>query len=366
MGYMDTRQRIKNVFSLVRRDLDAIIVLNEKSQNPSFSYLTGLSKGVFEGAVAVFEESGDFSLIMSKLDKSSIDISNATVYTADDKNGKKIKDILKETTSNFKTIGIDGNNISYSAYRGLRRILVRKRFIDVGKEILKSRLIKDTYEINCIKKACKIADRALADLPDIIKEGISEREVALELEYRMRLYGADEKSFDTIVAFGKNSAIPHHITSNRRLKRGDIVLIDMGARYNGYVSDITRSYVFGSPNDKQREMFDTVLHAQQIGINKIKEGTKFGEIFEIIHRYIENTKFKGKFIHSAGHTIGLEVHDGFSIAKGAKERFKNGITFTIEPGVYLKAFGGIRIEDDILIEDGRARVLTQALKEIEI
>ena len=347
------RDRLEKIFSRV--DVDCIVVMNKSPPVPSFFYITGLCGGLFEGCFAVaFRDR--CVLLSAGLDY----VKSDEIEVVDFKNSNDLKKKLQELTRLCKKVGFDGMATSYHDYQKLRKLLRGKKLVDIGTEMVKCRFNKDDYEIEMIRRACKVADRVFDKIIDDLKEGIKEKEMAIMIETLIKEYGGDDKAFDSIVAFGKNSAIPHHVPGNRRLRRGDIILLDFGARYRGYVSDITRSFVYGRADDRIREVFDVVLRAQQIGKDTIKEGVKLEEPHDRVARYINGTRFRGKFIHSLGHTIGLEVHDGYRLGKGCKEIFSNGVTFTIEPGVYLKSVGGIRIEDDFVFMNGRVKRLSRA------
>jgi Xaa-Pro dipeptidase len=350
-------QRVKGIFSLIK-DVEVMVI---KGSSPSFFYITGL-QGEYEGAVALAWRDGRVDVLLSQLEETPD--SEISFHRIRDR--KEMKEKLIRLTNKAKRIGFDGRYTSYADYKDIRRTLKEKRFYDVGKELLRARLIKDRYEIESIEKACKIVSRIATELPELLKDGITEREVANEIANRMRRYGARKEAFSAVVAFGKNSAIPHHLHGERKLKRGDIVLSDFGAVVNGYISDISRTFVYGRASKSQSRMYEVVLGAQRIGIESLKEGITFASLHRRVQRYIDKTEFKGRFLHSTGHSIGIEVHDGFEISAKCRERFSSGMAFTIEPGIYLPGIGGVRIEDDVVIEEGRIRVLTSAPKDFEV
>ena len=358
----DIKDRVEKIFSLIKGDVDYIFSIKRSSPNPTFSYITGLTYGLFEGSLALIKRDGSINLITSGLDK--IEDNYIEVFVI--KNQRDFKEVTRNLTKDCSSIGFDGRYTTFSDYKMMKRLVGKKRFHDVSKELLLSRLKKDDYEINMIRKACRISDKIFEELIEDLKEGIKEKELALKIEILAKSLGGDDLSFKSIVAFGKNSAIPHHVSGNKKLKRNEIVLLDFGVKYRGYVSDMTRSFVYGKADNTVREMFEVVSTAQNIGRDMIKEGVKFEDVHKEIYNFIEKSKFKGKFIHSSGHTIGLEVHDGFSLVNGVKERFSNGVTFTIEPGIYLKSVGGIRIEDDFVFLNGRVRKLTHSPTFLEI
>ena len=358
---MMIEERIKKIFSLTKKDIDAIIVKNS-NLNPSFFYLTGLPREFYEGAIAVAWKDGRVDVIVSRIEQT--EDSELIFHTV--KDSEETKKLLKQLAKDANCIGFDGIHTTVSSYRVMRRVFQKKRFYDVGRDILRARLIKSKDEIEKIKRACRIASRVADEIVDILKESITEREVADEIVYRLRRYGARREAFETIVAFGRNSAIPHYLHGEKRLKKDEIVLVDFGAVVDGYVSDISRTFVYGRASERQKKMYEVVLKAQKMAVESIKEGMVFESLHKKVQRCIDKTEFRGRFIHSTGHTIGIEVHDGFGISTGCKERFSSGMTFTVEPGIYIPEIGGVRIEDDIVIENGKAKVLTTASKVFEV
>lgn len=356
------RDRVRKIFSLIDHEVDCICLIKGGEANPSFSYITGLTKGLFEGSFVLVRRDGDIHIITSGLDK--IEDDEFCVFIAKEK--KDIENKIRELTKDVSVIGFDGRYTNFSDYRMIKKWCGKRKLKDVGKQILLARLQKDDFEVGLIKKACRLSDEVFDELIKEIKEGITERRLALKIEMLAIEIGGDGTSFKSIVAFGRNSAIPHHVPGNKRLRKKDIVLLDFGVRYKGYVSDITRSFVYGRADKRMRCIYDTVCMAQEIGRKNIREGTRFEDVHKRIHGYIEEVGFKGKFIHSSGHTIGLDVHDGFRLYHGCKERFLEGVTFTIEPGIYLKNIGGIRIEDDFVFSNGKAKRLTLASRFLEL
>ena len=239
------------------------------------------------------------------------------------------------------------------------------RFFDVSDSFAKTRLVKDENEILTIKKACKIADKAMEEIPNILYEGMYEFELAAEIDYLMRKNGANKTAFDTISSFGKNSAEPHYTHGNVKLKKGDFVLCDFGACFKKYNSDITRTFIFGKASEKQKDIHKVVLKGQKIGFDLIKPGIKANVVHNAVKTSIDKTEFKDRFIHSSGHSIGLSVHDGgagFSI--DCKIELEENMIFTVEPGVYISGLGGVRIEYNVLIKKDGIEILTKASRDL--
>jgi Xaa-Pro aminopeptidase len=224
------------------------------------------------------------------------------------------------------------------------------------------RTIKEPEELALITRAVEISDAAIEAVTATIEEGETERSVAWRLEKHMRESGAESIAFDTIVAAGPNSALPHHRPSDRSIVAGEPIVIDMGARYQGYNSDITRTICLGKPDETFRKIYDTVLIAQLTASATIQSNMTSGEADGIARAIIEEAGYGEQFGHSLGHGIGLAVHEFPRVGPSAEDPLANGTVFTIEPGIYIPGWGGVRIEDTVVMESGQVRALTQAHK----
>lgn len=226
------------------------------------------------------------------------------------------------------------------------------------------RYVKDSQEIDYIRKAADIADQALAQLLPLLKEGVTERSMALELEYNMSKLGSECPAFDTILLFGERSALPHGVPGERTLKQGDLILCDFGATINGYRSDMTRTYVLGEPSFKQKEIYRTVLKAQAAAISAIKDGVT-GEYLNAKSQAILNespyAQYQGEGL---GHGVGLDLHESPFIGKVCRHIIKKGCVITIEPGIYIPDWGGIRIEDDVVLTEQGLEILNNSPKSL--
>lgn len=221
------------------------------------------------------------------------------------------------------------------------------------------RLLKEGEELLNVKKACSIAAKAFEIIKPKIKEGVTEREIAIEIEYTMQKMGASGKSFDLIVAFGPNSALPHHETSLRKLKKNEVVLIDFGCIYERYCSDMTRTFFYGKPNDEFLKVYDIVDKAQKMGIKAVKSGIAARTIDKICRDYISEKGYGQYFIHGTGHGVGLEIHEEPSLNTKSNAILKKGMTITVEPGIYLYGKFGIRIEDTVYVTSNGCEILTK-------
>ena len=230
--------------------------------------------------------------------------------------------------------------------------------------ISKARLTKTTNEIEIIEKACKLGDIGFKTIYDSIEEGMTEVELAAEAEYAMRKAGAEGTSFPTIVATGERSAFPHAKTSEKKVKKGDIILVDIGARYEGYCSDLTRTFIFGKKNQDKEKLINLVNEIQEFTVNKIKVGMKCAEIDKIARDlFIEKNKEWGsRFIHSLGHGVGIDIHENPYLSPISQETIEENMVVTVEPGLYIPGLGGARTEDLIVVQKDGFRSLTHADK----
>ena len=230
------------------------------------------------------------------------------------------------------------------------------------------RLLKDSFELHRLEDAAKIAVDALAQLIDAgeLRAGRTEKEVAADLEHRMRLLGSERVSFDTIVASGPNSALPHYAAGDRELTDGDLVTIDFGAHYVGFNSDMTRTFCIGEPSDFNREIYEIVLQAQKAGVAAATPGRPLVDVDKACRDIITEAGYGDYFVHSTGHGIGLEVHEGPAASTRAQGVLEENMTLTIEPGIYVPGKGGVRIEDTLIITSGAPKVITPASKELTI
>lgn len=351
------------MFSHLTTQPDLIFLQNasEPFIDDNFFYVTGLSQGLFEGSTALLYPDGGFELIVSELEAETVIHANAHLHVYHKKD--ESKNLIRSKLESATTIGINFAGIVHQTFRKLQEQFPSKEFIDVSDAFTKSRAIKDDTEITHIKKACHIADQVMEKIPELTRESIYEYELAAEIGYLLQKNGADKPAFDIISSFGVHTAEPHYTHANTQLHRGDLVLCDFGACFKRYNSDITRTFIFGNPTKQQQDMYETVLEAQQIGIETAQAGISACEVHQAVSRYIEKTPFAGRFIHSTGHSLGLAVHDGgIGFTEECTGKLQENMVLTIEPGIYLPGIGGVRIEDDVLIKKQGVEVLTTSSK----
>jgi Xaa-Pro aminopeptidase len=263
-------------------------------------------------------------------------------------------------------LGFEGAFLTYEKYIQFKEKLNIKEFVSMGNLIENLRIIKDFDEINLIKEAVRISDKAFSHVLQYIKPGITEIEIAAEIEYFMKKQGASGSSFETIVASGKRSAMPHASASEKKLEQGDAVILDFGALYRGYRSDITRTVFIGSPDKELLKIYNVVLEAQSRSLEGAHKGLTGKEVDQIGREFIKRAGYGNSFGHGLGHGVGLEIHEEPRLSPMGNIRLENGMTVTIEPGIYISGLGGVRIEDLIVISDDKPIILTEAAKEIII
>jgi Xaa-Pro aminopeptidase len=236
--------------------------------------------------------------------------------------------------------------------------------IPVSGIVEKLREIKDPEEVRLIKKAVEIADIAYEKVARAINAGMTEKHIAWELEKSLRENGSESIPFEIIVASGPNAALPHAQPSDREIRSGDAIVIDMGARYRGYVSDMSRTLCIGTPDDTFKRVYGIVLDAQRAAMSIIKEGTTGQEADNAARKIIVKAGYGEDFGHALGHGVGLAAHELPRLGQGAKEKLTAGMIFTVEPGIYLTGWGGVRIEDTVMLVEGKAKSITKAGKVI--
>jgi len=265
----------------------------------------------------------------------------------------------------IKRAGFESASLTFSSYRSLLEKLANVlELIPVEDEIKSLRSIKDAQELASIRTAIDIASNAFLHMIKMIKEGIIEREIALEMEFLMKRNGAEALSFDIIVASGKRSALPHGKATEKRIEQGDLILIDFGSGYQGYHSDQTRTIVCGNPSSEQKKVYQVVKEAHDRAIEVIRPGLPIQDVDAAARNHIREKGYGEYFGHGTGHGIGIAVHEEPGINTENKGVVQEGMVFTIEPGIYVPNWGGVRIEDMIRVGPQGAEVLTFLPREL--
>ncbi len=265
-----------------------------------------------------------------------------------------------------KRLGFEADDITVSQFERFKQA-----FSDKGAEAtlesttgltLELRAVKDHHELDLLARAIEISDEAFDEVSKEISPGMTEAEISARVEQAVKSRGAESVSFETIVAAGPNAARPHHRAGDTVIREGQTIVIDMGARYQGYCSDLTRTIVLGDADDKTKRVYDIVLSAQLAAIELVEAGMTGSDTDMLARKVIQETGHGDDFGHSLGHGVGLQVHENPGVGPTSKGELKDGMVFTIEPGIYLPGWGGVRIEDIVVLEQGKARVMSKARK----
>lgn len=265
----------------------------------------------------------------------------------------------------LRRVGFESAGVTYRLYRELTEALDGE-VVPVEDEVERLRWAKDPPEVERIARAQELADDAFDRVVSKLSEGMTERQVAFELERHMREAGAERLAFDSIVAFGENAAEPHHGPADRPLRRGDVVKLDFGSVVDGYHSDMTRTVVFGEPPEELAGVYDVVRRAQQAGIDAVRAGVRGADADRAARSVIEDAGYGDRFGHSLGHGVGLEIHEGPTLRSESSDELPQGAVVTVEPGIYLPGVGGVRIEDMVVVQADGARVLPRTTKDLVV
>lgn len=279
--------------------------------------------------------------------------------------GPSVNDNLKQLLqeARISRLGFEEDHTSFSTYRKYESDLKPCELVPVSGMVEELRMFKDNDELKIMKEAADLVDKTFLHMLEVLNPGVSEWDACLELETFMRKHGASGPSFETIIASGERSALPHGAASSKIMQNTEFVTMDFGAIYNGYCSDITRTVFLGEPTAKHREIYDIVLEAQMHTLEQLKPGMTGREGDALARDTIVRYGYGDMFGHSTGHGLGMEVHEQPRLSKLSDTILKPGMVVTVEPGIYIPGFGGVRIEDDIVITDTGVRRLTESTKD---
>jgi Xaa-Pro aminopeptidase len=342
---------------LAKEKLDCLLV----SHPPDWYYLSG-----FTG------ESG--ALLVGRKNVTLVTDGRFTVQARDETSGVRLhrqKGSLSEATGGFlragskKKVGFDPAHFSVGEFGALRKATgTGFQWRPVPGLINGLRMRKDAGELAQMRKAAILAGDVVRGVLGLLKPGIREFEVAAEIEYEMRKRGASGPAFETIVAFGERSALPHARPTAKRLRKNELVVLDLGAILGHYCSDMTRTVYVGRAPERIRRWYGAVLEAQGAAIAAVGNGVTCGDVDNAARQVLAGHRLERYFVHSTGHGLGLEVHEDPRVARGQKRRLEPGNVITIEPGVYVEGIGGIRIEDDVVVHSNRTEILTRVERDL--
>jgi Xaa-Pro aminopeptidase len=342
---------------LVAENIDALIVTNM----PQVRYLTGFSGS--SGLLVLTPKNADFITDFRYTDQAKAQVNGASVTISKGDSFNAIKDQQSLKTKNLR-VGFSGEFMPVSARERLAKHLPDSLLINADAVLSDLGWVKDAEEIANIKKAAAIADVAFERVLNIVKPGVAEKEIAAELEYQMLMLGSEIPAFETIVASGYRSAMPHGVASGKKVKKGDFVTFDFGATVNGSVCDITRTVVVGKATERQKKIYNIVLKSQLAGCRKIRAGVPGKAVDDVCRQIITKAGFGKNFGHGTGHGIGIFIHMGPRLSQLSNDKLLPNNVVTVEPGIYISGWGGVRIEDDVIVTPSGGQVINRAEKKL--
>lgn len=343
---------------LKEKKLDAILV----SDPFNMRYITGFRGG--EGYVYLSEQR-QVLLTDSRYTTQARDEADGFEIVQVDGTADYIKRLygfMQE--ENVKVLGFEDEHLIYVSVKGLQDGCPGVEFAALGGALNRLRIIKNEAELKALRQAEHVGDLAFEEILKIIRPGMTELQVAAELEYSMKKNGAVRTSFETIVASGINSAMPHAIPSEKKIESGDFVTMDFGCMIDGYCSDMTRTIVVGKADEKQKEIYNIVLQAQLAALDAVKAGMKGSEVDKVARDIIYSAGYQECFGHGLGHSVGLFIHEDPRLSPKCHEVLEENMIQTVEPGIYVPGFGGVRIEDMIIVKKDGHENLTHSPKEL--
>ena len=263
-------------------------------------------------------------------------------------------------------VGFDGNTVTYTQFTDIKQALPKVKFLPKADCIERIAVVKDDGEIAKIRRAVEITDRVFTEIIPLLKPGVSELDIAAEISYRQRKHGSEADAFESIVASGERSALPHGRATSKKLKKHELVTLDFGCVVDGYHSDMTRTVVLGTPKTEAKKIYNIVLDAQVRAIESVRSGMKTKDLDAVARTYIRKKGYDKFYRHSLGHGLGLQIHEPPRISVLSTAMLETGNVVTIEPGIYIPNFGGVRIEDDVIVRNGTCEVLNKSPKELLI
>ncbi len=343
---METAEnRSTTLAMLLPENADAALIISETNRR----YFTGFVSSL--GYLFV-TRSGSFLLVDSRYEEAARkQARNCEVILF-----KKLSDTMKEliVQKKLRSIMLESSAFTLTEADRIEAIFSQAGAVSIRSGALdeligRQRIIKTSEEIAKMRRAQRITEDSFRETIKLIREGVTEKELALDLEFRMRRSGAEAVSFDLIVLTGSKTSMPHGVPDYTKIRYGDFILFDIGATFEGYHSDMTRTVAFGRADNSQKRIYDTVLQAQLHALDTVREGATCGEVDRAARSYIDNAGYQGLFGHSTGHGVGLDIHEAPSVSPESSLELKSGMVITVEPGIYVQGKGGVRIEDMVVV-----------------
>lgn len=343
--------------SLKANEIDAMLVSN-------FSNIFYYSKFKGTNATLLIFEEHRYLITDFRYEQQAkqLDTGYEVLCTTDEETLVDVINKLKKKHK-FSSLGLEGDTITRNEWLQFEKTLTA-RLIDLNIDGV--RAVKSADEVVLIKEAIHIAEKAFEDTMDYLKPGMSELEVCRYLENKMLDYGAEEPSFNTIVASGYRGALPHGVASDKIIEEHELITFDFGCKYKGYCSDITRTVALGTVDQQLIDIYNTVLEANLLGIETVRANMSGQEVDKVVRDFIDAQGYKGMFGHGLGHSFGVDIHEDPRLRSDVDHKLEVGNIVTIEPGIYVPGVGGVRIEDDILLTENGIEILTTLSKDLRI
>ncbi len=348
-------KREKKLWNCMDRRIDGILITSPENVR----YLCGFTGS--EGSLLLTRGEGFFFTDGRYTTQARQQVVNVPVVTFKDKY-KAIGRTIKKL--HIKTLAFEARTVTVAALNDLLKAAPPLETMPCTDNLDMLRALKDTEEIKLLKKAAGIAHTGLQETLTLMRPGMLETEVATELEYRMRRHGAEDLAFQTIVASGHRSALPHGIASQKKIRAGEFVTIDYGCIYQGYCSDETCTVIMGEPAKRQKNVYMAVKQAHDRALQAVRPGKALKAIDAVARRHLEKAGLGKQFTHGTGHCLGLCVHEMPVVSPRSQARAEKGMVFTIEPGAYFPKWGGVRIEDTVVVTAEGCRLITQSPKKL--
>lgn len=347
--------RIKKVRELLfNRKIDAVLIYKPENRR-YFSGFTGTT-----GFIIITKNEAKFITDFRYIEQAQNQCKDFEIVEIS--KSKTLINVIEKL--DIGTLGIEEEYFTYGNALDFQSRLKEITLVKLDSALTKIRAVKEEEELKAISQAAEITDKGFKYILNYIKPGVSEKDIALELEFFMRKQGASSASFNFIVASGERSSLPHGVASSKLIEKGDFVTLDFGCIYDGYCSDMTRTVVVGKADDRQKKIYDIVLKTQITALETVKPGITGKELDTIARQIIKENGYEEYFGHGLGHGVGLEIHELPHISPIGNEALEPGMVITIEPGIYLPGYGGVRIEDLVVVTDNGYRVLSNTPKEL--
>jgi len=341
---------------LEEQGLDGVLITRPENQR----YLSGFTGG--EGALVITRQATLLLTDFRYFEQVAEEAPDFELVKVETKVAEVLKRLLKER--GVKTLGFESTHLPFAQYQEWEDATPGVKWVPTKEMVETIRMLKDEGELAKIREAVSISDRACDYIRGFIKPGMTERRVAWELESFMRTHGAEAIAFAFIVASGPNGAKPHAVPQDKPIRAGELIVMDMGARVDGYNSDLTRTICVGEPDERAQEVYDIVLRAQLAAEQQARPGVTGEELDAVARTVIAEAGYGEQFGHRLGHGVGLAVHEKPGLGSTCTDILKAGAVCTIEPGIYIPGWGGVRIEDMVLFKEDAVEVLSQARKDL--